>query len=172
LNAIYDSKHLKKMVIKQDVFPSGELEGVLDKALADLQRLNDQIERNEWELLRLKVRSVAEVFSAFSADGVLFVSPRGRILYADKRIEQMFGYSADELAKQQVEMLIPPEVRESHSQPREDSMVAKSRPMVAGIALGSRGLKKDGTEFKIGISLNPGQVDGECVFCLICTAPE
>jgi PAS domain S-box-containing protein len=160
------------MVIKQDVFPTGELEGVLDKALADLQRLSDQIERNEWELLRLKVRSVAEVFSAFSSDGVLLVSQRGRILYADQTIEEMFGYSADELSNQQIEMLIPPDVPEPHPQPREDSMAAKSRSMVAGIALRVRGLKKDGTEFKIGISLNSSKVEGERVFCLICTTLE
>lgn len=160
------------MVINQDVFPTGELEGVLDKALADLQRLSDQIERNEWELLRLKVRSVAEVFSAFSSDGVLLVSQRGQILYADQTIEEMFGYSADELSKQPVEMLIPPDVREPHPQPREDSMAAKSYRMRAGIALGSRGLKKDGTEFKLGISLNLGKVEGERVLCLICHALE
>jgi PAS domain S-box-containing protein len=160
------------MMIKQDVFPAGELEGVLDKALADLQRLSDQIERNEWELLRLKVRSVAEVFSAFSSDGVLFVSQRGWILYADQTIEKMFGYTADELSKQQVEMLIPPDVREHDPQHREDFMDAKSLPMGGGIALRLRGLKKDGTEFKLGISLNPGTVERERVYCLICTALE
>jgi PAS domain S-box-containing protein len=161
------------MVTKQDVFPIAELDSVLDKALADLQRLSDQIERNEWELLRLKVRSVAEVFSAFSSDGVLFVSQRGRILYADQTIEEMFGYTADELSNQLVEMLIPADVRQPDPQHREDSMV-KSRPTVVGIALalGLRGLKKDGTEFKLGISLNPGKVEGESVFCLICTASE
>ncbi len=149
------------MTIKQDVFPANELQGVLDKALADLQRLSDQIERNEWELLRLKVRSVAEVFSAFSSDGVLFVSQRGRILYANRVIEEMFAYTADELSMQRLEMLIP---REPDPRPRGS--------VVAGIALGSRGLKKDGTEFKLGVSLNPGKVEGERVFCLICTALE
>src|SRR5690348_12900656 len=108
LSVIYNRKQKRKMPIKQDVFPVGEAADVinkaLDKALSDLQWLSQQIERNEWELLRLKVRSVGEVFSAFSSDGVLFVSPRGRILYADRTIEKMFGYSADELNQQNVEM--------------------------------------------------------------------
>jgi PAS domain S-box-containing protein len=84
----------------------------------------------------------------------------------------MFGYSADELSKQQVERLIPPDVRERDPQHCEDFMAANSRPIGAGIALGLRGLKKDGTEFKISISLNPGKVEGERMFCLICTALE
>jgi PAS domain S-box-containing protein len=158
------------MAIKQDVLPVGELESAMEKALAELQWLSDQIALNHWELLRLKVRAVAEVFSTFSSEGVLFVSQRGLILYADKMIGEMFGYTAAELVKQQIEMLIPPEVPESHPNIARTFMGVNSRSLEAGIALGSRGVKKDGTEFKLSVSLTRGEVEGERMFCLICTA--
>src|SRR5690242_4903263 len=160
------------MSIKQDVFPAAEvatvLDQALDKALADLQRLSDQLERNEWELLRLKVRSVGEVFSAFSSEGVLFLSRRGTILYADQKIERMFGYSADELNHQPSEMLIPPEPSGPDAS-QHDNLISLEVYLVSGV---TRGLRKDGTQFKLGLSLHPGQVDGERVFCLICSALE
>jgi PAS domain S-box-containing protein len=163
------------MPIKQDVFPFDEvatvLDKALDKALADLQRLSDQIERNEWELLRLKVRSVGEVFSTFSSEGVLFVSPRGIILYADQKIERMFGYGADELNYQQTEMLIPLEQSSPDAQQREN-VTPFGGSVMPGVAFRLRGLRKDGTKFNIGLILHCGQVDGERVFCMLCSASE
>ena len=154
------------------MFPIGEAESVLDKALdkalADLQRLSEQIERNEWEILRLKVRSVGEVFSTFSSDGVLFVSRRGRILYADQTIEKMFGYSADELVRQKLEMLFPLDQGEGKS--GGNCMMVKGHPVGAGFHIGSRGLRKDGTQVDVGLSLLSGKIEGEQAFCLICTA--
>src|ERR1700745_1709567 len=106
------------MTIKQDMFPAGEAASVLDKALdralADLQRLSEQIERNEWEILRLKVRSIGEVFGTFSSDGVVFISQGGRILYADQKIEKLFGYGADEIPGEKLEMLFPLGQLEGH----------------------------------------------------------
>ena len=164
------------MPIKQDVFPVGEvadvLDKALDKALTDLKRLSEQIERNEWEILRLKVRSVAEVFSAFLSEGVLCLSQRGLILYADQKVEKIFGYSADELNHQNIEMLIPLETSEPGAEPREGLIAVSDRMMVSGMVVGSRGVRKDGTEFKLGLSLHPGQIERERVFCLICTALE
>jgi PAS domain S-box-containing protein len=161
------------MAIKQDVFPVAEAADVvdkaLDKALSDLQWLSQQIERNNWELLRLKVRSVGEVFSAFSADGVLFVSPHGRILYSDRKIEKMFGYSADELNHQNLEMLIQLEQRNANT---PDHETVKERPIEAALSADSLALRKDGSQSKIRLSLHSGKIEGESLLCLICTALE
>jgi PAS domain S-box-containing protein len=141
--------------------------------VGELKRLGEQLEQSEWDTLKLKVRPLAEALSAFSSDGVLFVSRRGRILYANQKLSEMFGYTIDELTKHPVEMLIPEDVRDRHPQHRADFMaMAKSRPMGAGIALGLRGRKKNGTEFKVGISLNPGKIDSEPIVFLVCTALE
>ena len=164
------------MAIKQDVFPVAEVASVLDKALdkalADLHRLSEQIERNEWEILRLKVRSVGEVFSTFSSDGVLFVSQRGRILHADSKIEKIFGYTAEELTRQKLDILFPVEQSEDRGQLAGNSIMVKEHPFGAGFHIGSRGLKKDGTQLEVGVMLLPGRIEGEQVFCLICTALE
>jgi PAS domain S-box-containing protein len=164
------------MAIKQDVFPVGEVANVLDKALdkalADLHRLGELIERNEWEILRLKVRSVGVVLSAFSADGVLFVSEGGRILYADQKIEKMFGYGAEELNQHMVDLLITLGEPGPEGQNRESTAQVTERLIRSALDLGERGIRKDGSLFKIGLGVHPGRVEGERVFCLICAPLE
>ena len=175
-SVVYIANPKTNMVTKQDVFPVGEvadvLDKALDKALSDLKGLSEQIERNEWEILRLKVRSVGEVFSAFLTEGVLFVSPRGLILYANERIERTFGYTADELNRQHVEMLIPMELSEPAAEHREDLIAISDRLMVSGMVVGSHGLRKDGSECRLGLTLHQGQIEHGRVFCLICTVLE
>jgi hypothetical protein len=65
----------------------------------------------------------------------------------------MFGYSRDELIGQPVELLIPTRLRERHVGHRAAYMAApRVRSMGQGLDLS--GLKKDGTEFPVEVSLS------------------
>lgn len=86
-------------------------------------------------------------------DGILVVDSRGRIEDANPRARELFGYDADELRGESVEILVPDAVRDRHAANRErywrDPM---TRPMGIGMELSAR--RRDGSEFPVEISLS------------------
>ena len=88
-------------------------------------------------------------------DAMLIVDRQGRIVLANTLSEQMFGYSRQELVGQKVEILVPPRFRSKHPGHRSGYFSGDPhvRPMGAGLEL--LGLRKDGREFSVEISLSP-----------------
>jgi PAS domain S-box-containing protein len=87
-------------------------------------------------------------------DAVVIVDSNGRMVLVNSQTERMFGYTRGELLQQEVEMLLPVKFRGKHPGHRADFFRhAKVRSMGAGIEL--YGLRKDGTEFPVEISLSP-----------------
>lgn len=93
-----------------------------------------------------------------SPDGLLVVGNDGRIVRANARANALFGYEADELVNQAIEVLIPQRFVSGHAQLR-DGYVAEphARPMGAGLELFGR--RKDGSEFAVDIMLSPLQTE-------------
>lgn len=87
-------------------------------------------------------------------DAMAVVSPEGKIVLANAKVETMFGYSKNELLGQEIEILVPERLRTSHLASRQRfSAAPRVRPM--GMNLDLRALRKDGTEFPVEISLSP-----------------
>jgi PAS domain S-box-containing protein len=87
-------------------------------------------------------------------DGIAVVDERGRILAVNEQLCALFGYDRDELAGKEVEVLVPGRLRDLHVQSRQRYRSSPSRrPM--GLGLDLVGLRKDGTEFPVEISLSP-----------------
>lgn len=103
---------------------------------------------------------------------ILMVDNHGLIRLANSLSERMFGYRADELIGQSVEILIPERIRGSHHTQRASYFAdAKLRPMGEGRAL--VGLRKDGTEFPVDIQLSPLQTpDGQFVLAAVIDQSE
>ncbi len=87
-------------------------------------------------------------------DAVVVVNAAGRVVYANRLIEQVFGYGPDALVGRSVEMLVPEEARQRHHRQRTDyGKAPAARPM--GAVSHVLGLHKSGREFPVDISLSP-----------------
>lgn len=87
-------------------------------------------------------------------DAIVIVNQEGNIVLVNTQTEQWFGYRRDELLGQAVEILIPERFRERHYHYRNAYIASPSiRLMGQGTEL--YGLRKDGSEFPVEISLSP-----------------
>jgi PAS domain S-box-containing protein len=87
-------------------------------------------------------------------DGILLADASGRIRLLNRQIESLFGYQEDELVGQPVEVLMPERYRNRHTGHR-DSYSGEPRVRPMGLGMELIGLRKDGSEFPVEISLSP-----------------
>jgi PAS domain S-box-containing protein len=91
-------------------------------------------------------------------DAMVIVAADGRILLSNSQTEKVFGYRQEELLGEPVERLMPTRFHDRHIALRGCYHTRpKMRPMGGGLHL--EGLRKDGTEFPVEVSLSP--IEGE-----------
>jgi PAS domain S-box-containing protein len=102
--------------------------------------------------------ATARAFLESASESVLVADAAGCIVLINARTEKLFGYARAELIGQPVEMLIPAALRPRHVAHRASYMAApRTRSMGQGLDLA--GLKKDGTEFPVEVSLSYVETD-------------
>ena len=88
---------------------------------------------------------------------VVVVDGQGRIHLVNALMEELFGYSRQEILGQPVEILLPLQHRAAHPAMRQAfSECPRARAMGSGRDLRAR--RKDGTEFHVEVGLNPVHV--------------
>ena len=88
-----------------------------------------------------------------AGQGVVAAEPGGRIVLVNRKVEEMFGYQRDQILGQNITLLIPESQRDGHSNCCLDFFEhPRQRPM--GAAMNLAGLRRDGDEFPIEMSLS------------------
>jgi two-component system, sensor histidine kinase len=104
------------------------------------------------------VRSVLDS----APDAMIIIDSGGRILFANKQVEALFGHVAADILGRNIEALLPERFRQRHVGHRTGyTSNVRVRPMGAGLEL--FGMRRDGSEFPVEISLSPILQDGEAM---------
>ena len=121
------------------------------------------MESEEENLIIAAIRDITERKSAeekfrglleSAPDAMVVVDEQGIIQLVNSQTEKLFGYDRVELVGQTVEVLVPRRFRKKHAKHRYGYYGEHpTRPM--GIGLDLFGLRKNGTEFPVEISLSP-----------------
>ncbi|HEV8541175.1 MAG TPA: response regulator, partial [Verrucomicrobiae bacterium] len=124
------------------------------KVLGAVVSFSDIAERKRAEQ---RLRETEQFFRGvleLAPDGLMVVDSDGIIRLANAQTERLFGYTRSELVGQNVEILVPPEVRRGHPGLREAFHHSPSvREMGVGRELNA--VRKDGSLFPVEIGLSP-----------------
>ncbi|HSI50010.1 MAG TPA: PAS domain S-box protein [Ideonella sp.] len=120
----------------------------------------------EKDVTALRVQRDAQLMEAryrelldSTPDGIVMANPTGHIVIANTQAERLFGYAPGELRGRVVDELLPSRYRRAHVGHRSRYFLQpRQRSMGSGLDLA--GLRKDGSEFPVEISLSPLQAEG------------
>jgi PAS domain S-box-containing protein len=90
----------------------------------------------------------------FAPDAIVIVNDSGRIVLFNARAKELFGHEPQDVIGESIEVLLPARLRDVHLNHRNGYLSApRMRPMGAGLEL--RGMRRNGEEFPVEISLSP-----------------
>ena len=126
--------------------------------------LGEVPEREQWEreLRASEARSAAILDCAL--DGIITMDPEGRITEWNRAAERMFGYErAQVIGRPMAETIVPPALRERHRRALA-RYLATGETTVLGRRVELQGLRADGTEFPVELTVASSEAGGQRLF--------
>ncbi len=124
--------------------------------MGDLQN-SGSVHKDLVELFRKSEKMLTALLES-ATQAILSIDQTGRIVLANRRCEEMFGYSREELLGARIEILLPESQRRAHADERNQYFQRPHvRPMGLGIDLAGR--RRDGQEFPVEVSLSYIETD-------------
>ena len=122
---------------------------------------------DQGESSRHQINNIMHALLRATPDGLLIINQEGDIIFVNATTEKLFGYTAEELLGQKMEILMPAKSVQKHVKHRQHYFEHPNvRPMGVGLAL--YGQHKDGHIFPVEISLSPIEAeDGVIVLATI-----
>jgi PAS domain S-box-containing protein len=141
------SRFLANVVITALRTPDGVLRGFskVTRDITEHRRIAEALRASE-----TKFRGLVDS----APDGIVMATTDGRIAFANAQAAKIFGYAAGELDGQPVEVLLPERLRDRHLDHRARYQAAPATRSM-GLGMDLVGLRKDGVEVPVEISLSP-----------------
>jgi len=127
-----------------------DAQGKVEFVLSSKKDITHQRVMRDAKLVEARFRDLLESMP----DGIVMINLTGRVVYSNSQAENLFGYSGGDLRGKPVEMLLPQRFRDAHIGHRSNYFT-QPRTRTMGMGLELYGLRKDGTEFPVEISLSP-----------------
>lgn len=102
--------------------------------------------------------AVAEKLLQQAPDALVLADAHGNILFANAAVTSLFGYQLQELIGQSLETLMPQRYRRAHVHHRTAYAAEPTQRGMGQRGVALFGLRRDGTEFPVWVSLSPIQV--------------
>ena len=124
--------------------------GRVEFVLSSKKDITHQRVMRDAKLVEARFRDLLESMP----DGIVMINLTGRVVFSNSQAENLFGYSSGELKGKPIEMLLPQRFRDAHISHRSNYFI-QPRTRTMGMGLELYGVRKDGTEFPVEISLSP-----------------
>ena len=125
------------------------------RRLAELERALRQAEA--------RFEGIVEI----STDAIISVDESQRIIYYNEGAERIFGYRADEILGEPLELLLPERYRAAHPRHMREFAAGQDRARRMGHRRPISGLRKNGEEFPAEASISRYRVDDALVFNVV-----
>lgn len=125
--------------------------------LLNRRRMEQELKESEE-----RFRSLAES----SSDAIISADARGRILFWNQGAQRCFGYAESEVLYQSLSLLMPPRFREAHERGL-GRVVTSGHLRLAGQTVELTGMRKNGEEFPLEVTLSTWEIGEERFFSAI-----